>query len=108
MVLRQHPRYHTSFSGTLVYQNFPHTITQSLDLSRKGCRLESSVHVVAGTRVDLLLYFGNETVPILIQRATIRWVGAHGIGIEFPALASPHQERLDSTLQQLAGQASRS
>jgi len=107
MVLRQHPRYHASFSGTLVYQHHPHTITNSLDLSRKGCRLESSMQVVAGTRVDLLLYLGDETMPILIQRATIRWAGARGIGIEFPSLASPHQERLDSTLQQLAGQVSR-
>lgn len=108
MVLRQHPRYHTSFSGTLVYQNHPHTITQALDLSRKGCRLESSVQVVAGTRVDLLLYLGDETVPILIQRATIRWAGSHGIGIEFPSLTSPHRERLDGTLQQLAGRISQS
>ena len=102
MVLRQHLRYQTSFSGTLVYQNHPHTITNSLDLSRKGCRLESAVSVVAGTRVDLLLYLAEDTVPILIQRATIRWAGAHGIGIEFPSLASPHQERLEDTLQQLA------
>lgn len=108
MVLRQHPRYHTSFSGTLVYQNLPHPITQSLDLSRKGCRLETSVQVVAGTRVDLLLYLNDETMPILIQRATIRWAGAHGIGIEFPTLVSPHQERLDDTLRELAGQVSRS
>ncbi|MEQ1793340.1 MAG: PilZ domain-containing protein [Nitrospira sp.] len=108
MVLRQHPRYRTSFSGTLVYQNHPHTITNSLDLSRKGCRLESSAQVVAGTRVDLLLYLDNEPVPILIQRATIRWAGAHGIGIEFPSLASPHRERLDGTLHQLAGQISQS
>jgi len=108
MVLRQHPRYHASFSGTLVYQNHPHTITNSVDLSRKGCRLESSVQVVAGTRVDLLLYLSDEPVPVLIQRATIRWAGAHGIGIEFPSLTSPHRERLDGTLQQLAGQPGRS
>ncbi|MDP3091667.1 MAG: PilZ domain-containing protein [Nitrospira sp.] len=108
MVLRQHPRYHASFSGTLVYRNHPHTITNSVDLSRKGCRLESSVQVVAGTRVDLLLYLSDEPVPVLIQHATIRWAGAHGIGIEFPSLASPHRERLDGTLQQLAGQPGRS
>ena len=108
MVLRQHPRYHASFSGTLVYQNHPHTITNSLDLSRKGCRLESTVHVVAGMRVDLLLYLAEETIPILIQRATIRWAGSHGIGIEFQSLASPHQERLNCTLQQLEGQSGHS
>ncbi len=33
-----------------------------------------------------------------------RWSGAHGIGIQFQSLASPHQERLACTLQQLETQ----
>ena len=101
MVVRQHPRYPASFSGTLVYQNRLHQITKSMDLSYKGCRLESSLPAVAGMKVDLLLYIPENETPILIQRATIRWSGSHGIGIEFDSLAPPHQERLDSTLRLL-------
>jgi hypothetical protein len=52
-------------------------------------------------RVDLLLYISEEATPILIQGAVVRWSGAHGIGIQFQSLASPHQERLDSTIQRL-------
>jgi len=51
--------------------------------------------------VDLLLYVHEEGTPILIQGAVVRWSGKHGIGIEFRSLASPHQERLDGTIQQL-------
>ena len=101
MVVRQHPRYPASFSGTLVYQNRLHQITKSMDLSYKGCRLQSSLPAVAGMKVDLLLYIPENETPILIQRATIRWSGSHGIGIEFDSLAPPHQERLDSTLRLL-------
>jgi len=52
-------------------------------------------------KVDLLLYIREEKTPILIQDAIVRWSGRHGIGIEFQSLASPHLERLNSTLQQL-------
>jgi hypothetical protein len=101
MVVRQHPRFPASFSGTLGYQNASHQITRSLDLSRKGCRLESSLPATAGMEVDLLLYLSEDETPILIERAVVRWSGARGIGIEFQSLAPHNQKRLDRTLQRL-------
>ena len=101
MVVRQYPRYPTSFSGTLIHQSRLHGISKALDLSRKGCRLESSLRATAGMKVDLLLYIREERTPILIQGAVVRWSGTHGIGIEFQSLAPPHQERLNSTLRQI-------
>jgi alkanesulfonate monooxygenase SsuD/methylene tetrahydromethanopterin reductase-like flavin-dependent oxidoreductase (luciferase family) len=59
-------------------------------------------------RVDLLLYLSKAEIPILIQGAVVRWSGAHGIGIQFQSLASPHQERLASTLRQLEATAGHS
>lgn len=106
MVIRQYPRFATSFSGTLVHQNRIHGISKALDLSRKGCRLESSIRAIAGMHVDLLLYLHEGGTPILIQGAVVRWSGRHGIGIEFRSLASPHQERLEGTIQQLESTAS--
>ena len=100
MVARQCPRFPASFPGTLVYQNRP-SITTSLDLSRKGCRLRRTVHVADGMHVDLLLYVPGEEIPLLIKRATVRWSGAQGIGLEFQPLAQPHQQRLDTALRQL-------
>ncbi len=101
MVIRQFPRFAASFSGTLVHQNRLHEISKALDLSRKGCRLESSLRAIAGMHVDLLLYVHEGAIPILIQGAVVRWSSRHGIGIEFRSLASPHQERLENTIQQL-------
>jgi hypothetical protein len=108
MVVRQYPRFPASFSGTLVHQNHLYPISKARDLSRKGCRLESAFRAFAGMKVDLLLYVSEEATPILIQGAVVRWSGAHGIGIEFQSLASPHQERLDSTLQRLKATAGHS
>jgi len=105
MVVRQYPRFQATFSGTLVHQNHLQShlypIHRALDLSRKGCRLESPFQAFAGMKVDLLLYIREERTPILIQGAVVRWSGTHGIGIEFQSLASPHQERLNSTLRQI-------
>ena len=101
MVVRQYPRFSASFSGTLVHQNRLHEISKAMDLSRKGCRLESSLRAIAGMKVDLLLFIHEESTPILIQGAIVRWSGTQGIGIEFQSLASPHQERLNNTVQQL-------
>ncbi len=101
MVVRQYPRFPATFSGTLVHQNRVHRISKALDLSRKGCRLESSFHASAGMRVDLLIYVPEEATPILVRNAVVRWTGARGIGIEFDSLAPSHQDRLNSVIQRL-------
>jgi hypothetical protein len=101
MVVRQHFRFPASFSGTLIHQNHIHGISKALDLSRNGCRLESSLRATAGMKVDLLLFIHEGETPILIQGAVVRWSGRHGIGIEFRSLTSPHQERLTRTIQRL-------
>ena|SRR5580765_7442726 len=101
MVVRQYPRFPASFFGTIIHESVLHGISKALDLSCKGCRLESSLRATAGMKVDLLLYMHEGESPILIQGAVVRWSGLHGIGIEFRSLASPHQERLNHTIQRL-------
>ena len=101
MVVRQHPRFPAAFSGTLGHENHLHRITKSLDLSRKGCRIQSSLRAIAGMKVDLLLYVPEDETPILIEHAVVRWCGSHGIGIEFQSIAAAHQERLDRSLRRL-------
>jgi hypothetical protein len=105
MVFRQHPRFQTTFSGTLVHQGHIHPIEKALDLSDKGCRLESPFRASAGMKVDLLIFLPEAAIPILIQGAIIRWAGTHGIGIQFQTVVSPHQERLARTLRQLEAEA---
>ena len=101
MVVRKYPRFQAAFSGTLVHQGHIHPIDKALDLSHKGCRLESPLRASAGMKVDLLLYLPKTEIPILIQGAVVRWSGAHGIGIQFQSLTSPNQERLTHTIRQL-------
>lgn len=101
MVVRKHPRFHASFSGTVIHQKRSHTISKSLDLSCKGCRVQSTFQAFAGMKVDLQLYLPHNQPPMLIQGAVVRWAGSQGIGIEFPPLTSPYQQQLEGTIQQL-------
>ncbi len=107
MVVRKHPRFYASFSGSVIHQRRSHTINKSLDLSRKGCRVQSTVQAFVGMKVDLQLYLQNSQTPMLIQNAIVRWVGSQGIGIEFPPLTSPDQQQLEGTIQQLEATAAR-
>ena len=45
-------------------------------------------------QVELLLELPGEATPIHITKATVRWTGSHGIGVEFLAIAPHEQERL--------------
>ncbi|MBH0177542.1 MAG: PilZ domain-containing protein [Nitrospira sp.] len=101
MIVRQHPRFHASFSGTLIHRRERHAISKSLDLSRRGCRVKSTCPAFTGMKVDLLLTLPDSKTPIVIQGAVVRWSGSEGIGIEFPSLTSPYQELLEGAIQQL-------
>ena len=107
MVVRKHPRFQASFSGAVIHQRRSHTISKSLDLSRKGCRVQSTFQAFAGMKVDLQLYLPHSQTPMLIRDAVVRWAGSQGIGIEFPPLTSPHQQQLEGTIQQLEAGAAR-
>ena len=101
MIVRQHPRFHASFSGSLFHRRKRHAISKSLDLSRKGCGVQSTCPAFAGMKVDLLLQLPQSEASIIIQGATVRWSGSRGIGIEFPSLASPFHELLEEAIQRL-------
>ena len=91
MVVRQYPRFQATFSGTVVHQSHLQShlypINRPLDLSRKGCRLESPFQAFAGMKVDLLLYIREEKTPILTQDAIVRF-GARRAIAALPSMLS--------------------
>lgn len=101
MVTRKHPRFPVSLSSTLVHQNrFSHAGSVR-DLSTKGCRVESIISPFTGMQITVQLHIPGEPQPIMIDNATVRWSGSAGIGVEFLAMAPPHQDRLNRMVQQL-------
>lgn len=108
MVVRKFPRFPVTIPSTLVQRDKLRYNASVKDLSLKGCRLESVVRPFTGMQVELLLELPGESTPIHVGKATVRWSGSQGIGIEFLALAPPEQERLKRVVEQAsvnAGQA---
>ena len=108
MVVRKFPRFPVTIPSTLVQRDKLRYNASVKDLSLKGCRLESVVRPFTGMQVELLLELPGEATPIHVSKATVRWSGSQGIGIEFLTLAPPEQERLKRVVEQAsvkAGQA---
>lgn len=102
MVIRKFPRFPVSAPSTLVQQDKLRYNALVKDLSLKGCRLESTLRPFTGMQVELLLQVEADTPPIHISKATVRWSGARGIGVEFRTIEVPEQERLKQIVEQLA------
>jgi c-di-GMP-binding flagellar brake protein YcgR len=108
MVVRKFPRFPVSAPSTLVQRDKLRYNALVKDLSLKGCRLESTLRPFTGMQVELFLQVEADATPIHITKATVRWSGTRGIGVEFLTIEAPAQERLKQIVEQLsitAGQA---
>ena len=106
MFVRQQARFPVTFSGTLTYQDNLHLITKSRDLSRNGCRIETTFQATAGMKVNLLLCLPEGETLILIEQAVVRWCRPQEIGVEFRSVSTLYRERLDRAIQKLESTAS--
>jgi c-di-GMP-binding flagellar brake protein YcgR len=102
MVVRKFPRFPVSAPSTLVQQDKLRYNALVKDLSLKGCRLESTLRPFTGMQVELFLQVEANATPIHISKATVRWSGARGIGVEFRTIEAPDQERLKQIVEQLS------
>lgn len=105
MVVRKFPRFPVTIPSTLVLKDKLRYNALLKDLSLKGCRIDSILEPFTGMQLELLLRLPGEATPITISNATVRWTGTHGIGVEFLAVAPPHQERLNRVVEQLSARA---
>ena len=72
-----------------------------VNVSKGGCLVETDSHVFSGMYVSLRLDVPGETLPILIERAAVRWNRGREVGVGFITVVPPHQERFDQLLKRL-------
>ncbi|MCP9455983.1 MAG: PilZ domain-containing protein [Nitrospira sp.] len=101
MVVRKHPRFPVSFTGAVIHQRESHPISKSMDLSRKGCRVQSTFPAFTGMKVDLQLNLPDLSTSLHIRGAVVRWASPQGIGIEFPPLPSSAEQQLERLIRRL-------
>jgi PilZ domain len=58
-----------------------------VDLSIRGCRIESSTDVQPGAALEVQIGTSAQELPILIQVAVVRWSRGREFGLEFEVVS---------------------
>ena len=72
-----------------------------VDLSLRGCRIESSTDVQAGASLELRIAAVNNEAPIHIQAAIVRWNRGQQFGLEFEVISSTEWTHLQGIVKQI-------
>lgn len=72
-----------------------------VDLSIRGCRIESSLDAHPGASLDVRIEIKEGEPPIHIQAAIVRWSRAHEFGLEFEVIAPIEWIHLKEFMKQL-------
>ena len=101
MDLRRHQRFPVHFQSVFSDSHRVEWVGTVVNVSKGGCLVETGSHVFSGMYVSLRLDVPGETLPILIERAAVRWNRGREVGVGFITVAPPHQERFDQLLKRL-------
>jgi hypothetical protein len=64
------------------------------NISTSGCRAESDVNMAEGLDVQLTMYPPDQSPPIKIERASVRWVSGRAFGLSFILFFPSERARL--------------
>lgn len=101
MDLRRYQRFPVKLQSVLSGSSRNEWAGTIVDLSKGGCRIETTAQVYAGMQVSLRLEIAGEASPILIARAGVRWNRPNLVGVGFISVEPSHQERLNKILERL-------
>ncbi len=101
MEYRQNKRFPVRFRSSFTSLNIVGGDGFLVDLSLRGCRIESSTEVRPGTSLELRVQASDDEPPLNIQEAVVRWSRAQQFGLEFVRLVPDEWARLQHTVTQL-------
>lgn len=101
MYQRRCARYHVHFRSTLSTPEIPEGTGTAVDLSIRGCRVQSFIPALAGIRMKLSIDVPEPMASIEVEQAVVRWVSGQEFGLEFASISPEQFERLTKIIQQL-------
>jgi hypothetical protein len=87
MEQRRNPRFHAQFRSSFSSITMVGGEGVLVDLSVRGCRIESSTEVQPGTSLEVRIAVIEHEHPIHIQGALVRWSRAGQFGLEFEVIS---------------------
>jgi hypothetical protein len=102
MVIRKHGRYSAVWPLTLVHNGIEYQGT-TRDISLKGCAVQTSLRAFGGMQLRVHMMVPDQSEPLRIQKAFVRWQSQDVIGLEFSQVGEAEQIRLCRVIQDLEG-----
>jgi hypothetical protein len=95
--IRFHVQFRSSFSSIAMVGGEGSLV----DLSLRGCRIESPAEVQPGASLELWIVAIEHEPPIQIQAAIVRWSRGQQFGLEFEVIASTEWAHLQDIVKQI-------
>ena len=71
------------------------------NISTAGCRAESSINMAEGLDVHVTLQLPDQSPPVKVERASVRWVSGHAFGLSFVLFFPSERARLRTFIEKL-------
>ena len=71
------------------------------NISTSGCRAESNVNMAEGLDVRLAIYLPDQSPPVKVERASVRWVSGCAFGLSFILFFPSERARLRAILEKI-------
>jgi hypothetical protein len=91
---RQHRRFPVQFRSSFSSVNVVGGEGTLADLSVRGCRVECRIAVKPGTELQLKIHLPNDSAPLGITVAAVRWSRGETFGVEFMDMHEEEWKRL--------------
>ena len=98
MDLRREKRFPVHFNSALTGPKAGDLAGTVLNLSKRGCLIETASQVYAGMPITLRIEVQGDGSPIYIQKAAVRWNRGGKVGVGFLTVALAEQEKLNQLL----------
>ena len=71
------------------------------NISTAGCRAESDINMAEGLDVQVLLHLPDQSPPVRVERASVRWVSGRAFGLSFILFFPSERARLCTFIEKI-------
>ena len=71
------------------------------NISLSGCRAESDINVAEGLDLRLTLLLPDQSPPVKVERASVRWVSGRAFGLSFIVFFPSERARLRTFIEKI-------
>jgi PilZ domain len=71
------------------------------NISTSGCRAESDINMAGGLDVQILIHLPDQSPPVKVERASVRWVSDNAFGLSFMLFFPSERARIHTFIEHI-------